>query len=283
MSSGTSWRSAAWIAIGVEAELGEDLGRGDRMGDVRLAGRALLALVGVDGQVERLARPARGRRRVVLGEDRGVRARARSASRSACGRCRCAVGTDRRRPARAAADARSAAASRPGSWRVAVVLGHRPQGYGVSRSRARRSAASASARSSHGIGPSGPMIARSWPLPASSTMSPGRARSKAASMAARRSAIDQQVVVAPLADGLRATRDLVEDASRILAARVLVGDDDDPGTLAGDPAHQRALGGVALAGRAEDRDQAAAARGGRAARAGRARSGATPGCGRSRR
>ena len=66
---------------------------------------------------------------------------------------------------------------------------------------------------------------------------------------------DQQVVVAPLAGGLRATRDLVEDRVAVLAARVLVGDDDDPGSLAGDPAHQRALGRVPLAGRAEDGDQ----------------------------
>ena len=93
-------------------------------------------------------------------------------------------------------------------------------------------------------------------------MSPGRARSNAASIAARRSAIDQQVVVAPLADGLRATRDLVQDGVAVLAARILVGDHDDPGALAGDPAHRRPLGGVAFAGRAEDRDQAAAARGG---------------------
>ena len=37
----------------VDAELGEDLGRRDRVGDVRLAGRAALAGVGLDRQVER--------------------------------------------------------------------------------------------------------------------------------------------------------------------------------------------------------------------------------------
>ena len=52
VSSGTSWRSAAWMAVRVEAEVGEDLGRGDRVGDVRLAGRPPLAVVGVDGEVE---------------------------------------------------------------------------------------------------------------------------------------------------------------------------------------------------------------------------------------
>ena len=41
----------------VDAELGQDLGRGDRVGDVRLAGRAALAGVGLDRQVERARRP----------------------------------------------------------------------------------------------------------------------------------------------------------------------------------------------------------------------------------
>ena len=45
----------------VDPELGQDLGRGDRVGDERLAGRPRLALVGGDREVERLARPARGR------------------------------------------------------------------------------------------------------------------------------------------------------------------------------------------------------------------------------
>ena len=39
------------------------------------------------------------------------------------------------------------------------------------------------------------------------------------------------------AGGLRTARDLVEDRHRILAARVLVGRDDEPTALAGDPAH----------------------------------------------
>ena len=46
----------------VEAELGQDLGRGDRVGDVRLAGAAPLALVRRDREVERLADRRRGRR-----------------------------------------------------------------------------------------------------------------------------------------------------------------------------------------------------------------------------
>ena len=54
-------------------------------------------------------------------------------------------------------------------------------------------------------------------------------------------------------------RDRLEDRVAVLAARVLVGHDDQPAALAGDPAHQRPLGRVPLAGRAEDRDQPAAA------------------------
>jgi hypothetical protein len=40
---------------GIDAQLGRDLGRGDRVGHVRLAGRTHLTLVGLDRQVERLA------------------------------------------------------------------------------------------------------------------------------------------------------------------------------------------------------------------------------------
>ena len=45
----------------VDAELGGDLGRGDRVGDVRLAGRPHLAGVGLDREVERVARRAADR------------------------------------------------------------------------------------------------------------------------------------------------------------------------------------------------------------------------------
>ncbi len=56
---------------GVDAELGQDLGRGDRVRDVRLAGRPLLALVGGDGEIECLADRAEVGAGVLL-EDRGV-------------------------------------------------------------------------------------------------------------------------------------------------------------------------------------------------------------------
>ena len=92
-----------------------------------------------------------------------------------------------------------------------------------------------------------------------------------------------QVLAAPLAGGLGAARDLVEDRLAVLAARVLVGDDDEAGALPGDAAHLRPLRRVALAGRAEHRDEPAAT-----CRRGRREQvedglAARPGCGRSRR
>ena len=64
----------------VDAELGQDLGRGDRVGDVRLARRAALAGVGLDRQVEGAIDGAEVGGRVVLGD--GRLERRRSASRS---------------------------------------------------------------------------------------------------------------------------------------------------------------------------------------------------------
>ena len=54
----------------VDAELGEDLGRGDRVGDVRLAGRPALARVGLDGEVEGPVDRLEVGLRVVLGDRR---------------------------------------------------------------------------------------------------------------------------------------------------------------------------------------------------------------------
>ena len=85
----------------VDAELGEDLGRGDRVRDVRLAGRPALAVVGLDGEVER--RVDRPRSAVGWCSRMAPRRLARSASRSA-------VAAARRddRPRRARRSARSA-------------------------------------------------------------------------------------------------------------------------------------------------------------------------------
>ena len=250
----------------VEAELGEDLGRRDRVGDVRLAGGALLALVGGDGEVERAVD------RLEVGA-RGAPAR---------------IAAWRRRPERlevrslaVARRARRAHAGGRGARAVARGLGLRWSpcrrrsgapgvGFGGSRSPSAKDTRVSRSRLDERVlglgtlvprmGPSGPMIERSWPLPASSTMSPGRARSNAASMAARRSAMSSRSWSRRLPAASAPARDRVEDRVAVLAARVLVGDDHEPGALARDPAHQRPLGRVALAGRAEDRDEPAAAR-----------------------
>ena len=229
----------------VEPEVGEDLGRRDRVRDVRLAGRPALARRARRRRGRRRARPARGRR------PGGARGSAAWRSRPqgvevGSGRLPC-----RRSPG--ATDAASRRGPRPRSGaasRLRSSVRGRRAGHSVARIRGsaresavalRRRAASASARSSHGIGPSGPMIDCSWPLPASRTMSPGRARSKAASIAARRSAMTSRSWSAAPAGGLGAARDLVEDRVAVLAARVLVGHDDERGALARDPAHHRAL------------------------------------------
>ena len=92
----------------------------------------------------------------------------------------------------------------------------------------------------------GPMIEVSWPLPASRTTSPGRARSNAAAIAAGRSAISSRSRSTPPAGFLRPLGDRLEDRLAVLAAGILVGDDDEPAALAGDPAHHRPLGRVPL-------------------------------------
>src|SRR3954452_18298543 len=55
---------------------------------------------------------------------------------------------------------------------------------------------------------------------------------------------------------LAALEDRFDDRARVLVARVVGGDDRDVGPLAGDRAHERALGAVAVAAGAEDDDQA---------------------------
>jgi hypothetical protein len=55
----------------VDAEVRQDLRRGDRMGDVRLTGGALLALVRLDREVESTIDSREVGRRVVVG-DRGL-------------------------------------------------------------------------------------------------------------------------------------------------------------------------------------------------------------------
>ena len=95
------------------------------------------------------------------------------------------------------------------------------------------------------------MIAVSWPFPASSDDV-----ARAGALEGRRDRLaavaDRAEVVRPsLAGRLGPDAIASKIGLAVLAARVLVGHDDEPATLAGDPAHERPLAGVALAGRAE--------------------------------
>ena len=69
---------------------------------------------------------------------------------------------------------------------------------------------------------------------------------------------DEEALAANGPGGLGPGRDRRIDGVAILVARILVRDDDQPAAFGGDPAHLRTLGRVALPGRAEDRDEAAA-------------------------
>ena len=99
----------------------------------------------------------------------------------------------------------------------------------------------------------------SWPLPASRTASPGRARRIATRDGLGPIGDEEEVLAAPPAGRLGTRGDGLEDGHAVLAAGVLVGEDDEAAALAGDAAHLRPLGRVALAGRAEDGDEPARA------------------------
>ena len=77
----------------------------------------------------------------------------------------------------------------------------------------------------------------------------------------RTPARDRLGPVADLARAGRAGQDLGADRRRLLAARVVVGDDDDVGLLDGDAAHDRPLAPVAIAAAAEHADEAAGGEG----------------------
>ena len=87
--------------VGIDAEVGHDLGRGDRVRHVRLAGRALLALVRLDREIERAVDVAELGGRVVLG-DRGHERRTKRVEVDLAR----GTGPDGRRPARTAAGRR---------------------------------------------------------------------------------------------------------------------------------------------------------------------------------
>ena len=86
----------------------------------------------------------------------------------------------------------------------------------------------------------------------------------------------------PRSSAAMPSRICVDDRERILAARVVGGDDHAVGEARGDRAHQRALGRVAVAAGAEHDREAPAARCARPAAAPAAPSRARPACARSR-
>ncbi len=174
------------------------------------------------------------------------------------------------------------AAFEPGQ--LADRRAHGTAGQGRPRPGARRaasrSASRAAAASSQGSSPAAVSMVFSWPLP-------GEQHRVARSGSAHRLGDglgsigdEQQVLAASLPGRLGTPPDALEDGLAVLASGVLVGDDHQPAALARDTAHGLALAGVAVAGRAEDGDEAD-----RRLRSGPARRGpwpATRRCGRSR-
>ena len=141
----------------------------------------------------------------------------------------------------------------------------------------------ATAASSHGSAWSAYRIVGSWPLPARSTTSPGRARSNAASIAARRSGI-ASTSTPRCRPALSAPRTISSTiAVGVLAARILVGRHDEPAALARDPAHLRRASRCRALRPSRTRRSARRRARRRPARAGRGRRRATPASGRSRR
>ena len=99
-------------------------------------------------------------------------------------------------------------------------------------------------------------------MPASSTISAGRAISNALRIATATVGDQEQVLVAAATGLDRAHGDLFEDAHPVLVARVVICEHDDARSLAGGATHHRPLEDVAMAGRTENGDQATAASGG---------------------
>ena len=67
---------------------------------------------------------------------------------------------------------------------------------------------------------------------------------------------DRFAAIADLAGARRGSDDRAADRRRILAARIVIGNDDDVGLFRGDRAHQRTLAGIAIAAGAEHHDEA---------------------------
>ena len=192
----------------VDPELGQDLGRGDRVGDVRLAGGALLALVGGRPRGRTPGRPARGRRR---GARRGSPRRGRRAARRGPGppaaRDRAAP---RPAPRRGPASRRGVAGRRLRAWSRAC---HRSKDT-LSRSRPGAAAASglgALVPGDRAVGADDRLLV-ALAGEQHDVARPGALERRVDGGAAVGD--DQQVVVATPAGGLGAARDLVEDRRR---------------------------------------------------------------------
>ncbi len=91
----------------------------------------------------------------------------------------------------------------------------------------------------------------SCPLPAMTTATPGCAISRARAMASRRSTMDRTSAPRPAG---HSPAHLFDDGLGRLAARVVRGHDHGVGEPRGHRTHERALGAVAIAPAAEDRD-----------------------------
>ncbi len=118
----------------IDPEIGEDLGGGDRVGDVRFAGRATLALMGGDGEVVGPLDGGKVGRRVVLGDrrlERGAQggevrvpiADGGRATRTAAWRGRSRRGLGRRRRPGSSGGLRGRRRTRGGGRRDRTLLG----------------------------------------------------------------------------------------------------------------------------------------------------------------
>ena len=143
----------------------------------------------------------------------------------------------------------SAALERAERERNDLVPGERNHAARLSRS-ASRSASRATSRSSNGTTTPAVSWPCSWPFPAITTTSPVAGE--------RHGPVDRAASVGvDLHVHPRSLQHVLDDRERILAARVVGGDDDVIGTARGDGAHERPLAAVAVAAGAEDADQPA--------------------------
>ena len=161
------------------------------------------------------------------------------------------VDDDAGRP-RAARPVRQRGVQQPAAGRPRDLRG--VPGAGHQAGSARRASRATVASSKGTLRPPASSWPCSWPLPATTTTSPGRASStaRAIAVAAVRERLDLGVAARPAGAG----QDLGDDRAGVLRARVVGGDDDVVGQRRGGGAHERALGPVAVAAGAEDHEHA---------------------------